>query len=252
MKTHNHPLFISKILLVLLLSASLCAAAPTISYTGKLASDYTGANSTSADGMITANGGWNNVDHPVTLSWRVSLDSVWHYEYVLTVPDGNLGGGGISHMLLETSESFTANNIWNLSWSDTLIGNNYGPGEPGKSNPGIPGDLFGIKFDKVSEAGEVISFSVDFYSDRNPVWGDFYSKDGVQNVKGVKTDNTAWNAGFTSPDTDPSDDPDNGSIGSHLLVPDTQTTRVPAPAALALGALGVGITNWLRRKRILN
>ena len=74
-----------------------------------------------------------------------------------------------------------------------------------------------------------------------PVWGDFYAKDGK--VQGVT--NTLWNAGFTNPDTDPSDAPSDGTADSHVLVPDT---TIPEPASAAL--LGVGLAGLLARRRL--
>ena len=111
---------------------------------------------------------------------------------------------------------------------------NYDADSNGKSNPMMPGEIYGIKFEApyVENAQHI---TLSFYCDRAPTWGDFYAKDG----KGV----LAYNTGFTSDDVDPTCPASNGSLNGHLLVPDT----VPEPGLLTL--LGIGGVGLLRRKR---
>jgi len=209
-------------------------AAPT--YTGMLASDFDSGNSMGADGLLLGNNGWVNASQPLVLRWNVSFDgSLWHYEYTFNELELQ---GGLSHMILEVSDTLLASDIINPVYAFEGPAQ-YGPGDP--SNPSIPGTVWGVKFDTQGAAGLAV---LSFDSTRSPVWGDFYAKDG--SVGGA-----AWNAWFTNPDTDPLFAPANGSIHSHILVPDSTVPPVPSPAAVLLGGMGTILVGWLRRNGII-
>jgi hypothetical protein len=210
-------------------------AGPT--YSGMLASDFDSGNSMGADGLLVGNNGWVNANDPLVLRWTVSFDgSVWHYEYTFNELDLQ---GGLSHLVLEVSDTLQASDIIDPTYAFEGP-KQYGPGDP--SNPAIPSTVWGVKFDTGGAAGLAI---LSFDSTRSPVWGDFYAKDG--SVGGA-----AWNAGFTNPDTDPLAAPADGSIDSHLLVPDSTTPpTIPSPAAIVLGGLGTILVGRLRRKGVI-
>lgn len=214
------------------------------------ASVYYGLLSTE-DEALKANGSWvgNAEDGYSTIEWTVSDEVLgcegWNYSYTLTVI-----GKDISHVTTEVSPLFDSGNILggevtsNFSGGFTL--GDYGPTQPGNSNPGIPGDIRGIKFDLATGVDtKILTWS--FCSDRVPVWGDIYAKDGT-NDQGT-TDVYLYNAGFTSNDVDPTTpvDPNDDLfvlVNNHIIVPDsvgvttTEGPGIPEPNTFMLGALG--------------
>ncbi len=221
---------------VFLVTALVSTAPADMSYSGSLSTD---------DGGLTGFGGWAS---GARLSWSVddtTTQGYWHYSYTLSVTSK-----AISHMIIEVSETFTAASLFNLSWSDyeigTFVENNGNPGMGSSS-------MFGLKIDKTSGTSVTISFD----SNRVPVWGDFYAKDGQDSGDWTYLYNSGL--GYVDPLADPHNGPHWSTVQlptgastniAHLLVPDSKV--VPAPGAVVLGSLGLAFAGWLRRRKMMS
>jgi len=246
-----------RLLLVLFLGGAVGAgsvqAAP-VSFMGKL----TGLGGT-GDGDLfitnTAPGqGWLSPE--TSLSWKVdniTTPGMWHYEYTITVPTATDLWAHVQCIIVEASNGtngpiFTVGDLYSPTSTpgEWLQQVNVGLHSPA-DNPNLPRNLYGIKFCTVDI--DPMSLTIAFDSTRAPVWGDFYARSFV--IDGQF--NAFYNWGFLGmPETDPLDPPSNGSVKDHVLVPDSMDTpMIPAPAAVALGALGAGTVRWFRRKRWL-
>ena len=150
------------ILMVIVGLGSMSLAAPT---------QYSGSLNGISGGILGTNPGgnpWLSVN--TTFSWIVTdyQDGTYGYEYTLKVPAKQ-----ISHFIIEVSPTFEASNILQyLQGSFTL--DDYAPGTQANGNPAIPGSMRGIK----TGPGN-LSYTLQFISDRMPVWGDFYAKSGI-------------------------------------------------------------------------
>jgi hypothetical protein len=155
---------------------------------------------------------------PAMIEWEVyqNQDLSWHYSYTLTVHRAD-----ISHFIIETCSTFDSSNISNVQPQGAVLTISSFVQDGG--NPFMPGSIYGVKFDNISGT----DLNIAFDSDKAPIWGDFYAKCGATGG----TQNTVWNTGFTSGDTDPSDLAANGTISNHLLVPGCE---VPEPATMLL------------------
>lgn len=226
---------------MLLAALVVPATAQTTSYTGSL---------TAADGGLLGSGSWLDKDllqpqhradwFAPTIAWVVTQNgSTWDYDYTLSVYRNE-----ISHFVLEVSPTFQRSNIWDEQGNFGAI--ELKTYESGGSNPNMPSSVYGVKFDNATGT----TVKVRFTSNRAPIWGDFYAKDGV--TSGVP--NAAWNAGFAAPDSDPQSPACNGSFMGHLLVPDTfegpGPGPVPEPSGIAALTVGLTALAGLLRRRL--
>jgi len=122
--------------------------------------------------------GWSDA----ILEWEVSFDDAekyWVYEYRFYVKQKD-----ISHVIFEVSTDFRVYDILSGTTPAWQL-NTYGSGN---SNPGLPGEIYGLKW----EFDDTTSAHVKIVTNRAPMWGDFYAKDG----KDSGVDVYAYNAMF--------------------------------------------------------
>ena len=190
-----------------------------------------------APGSMFGTGQWATGS---TLSWNVSqgVDSLWTYSYHFVVPAKN-----ISHILIQASDTFTSSNIK----AGTTTGFELGTfGDEGNSNPGIPTNLYGLKF-----PGFDVDDTFTIVSDRAPMWGSFYAKDGTSGGPGGGVDVYAYNSMFGSSS---SADIFGTAPSGFILVPDTVTV-IPVPDEVlepgTISVLGAGFLGlaFVRRKK---
>lgn len=216
---------------------------------------YSGSLTSGAGGGIFATDGWNSTSTVLSYTVTTPPDSgngYFHYRYEYTIPTK-----AVSHFILELSTNVTCDSgdILNLSYTGMPVepvangdgGDEcgigwYTPEDSGNSNPGLPGNIYGLK---INTTNDPVTFVIEFDSTRQPTWGDFYAKDGVSGGQDVY----AYNLGFTTadPPVDPNDPgyipPSDISYMNKILVPDT----IPEPATALLVVLG-GLATLMRRR----
>jgi hypothetical protein len=226
----------------------VCAGATfaTTTYSGSLSAPPPASD----DGLLVFGPGW--IDKDITISWTVtycdldsrpSADHPWLYEYTVTKAGT---GQGFSHFLIEVSPGFGEADLYGMTGASWGIGAGGAAG-----NPGLPSntDTF-IKIQDFTLGTETLR-TFSFYSTKDPVWGDFYTKDG----KTGGFDNYCYNAGFVL--EDPVLPPDDGSVFNHILRPDggfgedPPNGAVPEPLTLlAVGTALAGLGAYLRKRKI--
>jgi hypothetical protein len=209
-------------------------------YSGHL--DYAPSSGSSGSDIQVAGDKWPKFN--ITLSWIVTDEEAgptgfpWKYTYTFTTT-GN--GAAASHVILETSSTFRSNDIKDLTGANM---ENVELQKVSSGNPNMPGDVYGIRF--VPSTGSTNNMTWTFWSDRIPVWGDFYAKGGNDNTAYNHTTTSTGEKGFTTHDTDPTEPAANGSLNCHILRPDTVTV-IPEPATIVLILFSSGLI--LKRRR---
>ncbi|MCX5660981.1 MAG: hypothetical protein NTW19_14850 [Planctomycetota bacterium] len=202
---------------------------------------FTGSRTTGAANGIVPGGIWSV--NGLMFSWNISFDSGTNlYTYVYKISDDASSTtpivmGGVSHLDLETSPTFTLANV--KTGSDTVDSlATFSSSGSGGSTPNMPAaGLYGIKFNFGG-----LNPSYTLVTDRAPIWGDFYTKDGTAGGMGA---NTAWNTGFGTDATASTTD-----FTYWVPTPDTiSSIPVPVPAAAWMGVVTMGLAGLVGAAR---
>ena len=208
-----------------------------------------------ADGWTQANGGF-------LITWTITSQSD-HWEYTYTISNNDTSktrptDPELSHWILEVSPesddelgpliipgsaSFTYQGP--QTWTQDASPDPTDPGH-NNGNSNLPVDLYGIRilFSASRPDDDPDSYVFSFWSARQPVWGDFYAKDGKHDdILAV-----AWNSDILTEPTL------GGPFTGYIPVPDTTPGGgggpIPEPSSLLLlilGGCGV-LASRLRRK----
>lgn len=217
-------LFLSALVLMLVVPNAL---AVPVWHTDVGVGDYIGSR-TSPTG-VTGTDGWSS---GFTINWRIvdNGNGTYTYNYSVTTERKDL-----SHIIFEVSDNFTEENFWDATPEAAENDpNTYSGADP--SNPGLPANIFGLKFNTDGTAV--------FTSDRAPMWGNFYAKDGVSTVPGTddRINVIAYNNGLTNSGSE--------SITDFIAVPDHDSPPViPEPATVALFGLGLGLIGLKKMRK---
>ena len=225
-----------------LASAAIATPIPTIA-------DYSGSRSVGSG--ITATWGWSGAgNNGFEISWNVTNSGTgsapWTYTYTLggSNPDGSSLSKALSHIILQLSEN-VPNAVYEFpDGADTAGPHTYDPTSNGNSNFGMPGNLYGIKWNCDANCTNP-TFTIT--TSQAPMWGSFYAISGKKPGQEVY----AYSNGFG---TAPADGTTN--FANWIVTPDTRTTvidtsigAVPEPGTWTLMAAGIAALVVVRKRK---
>ncbi len=189
-----------------------------------------GGGLTATDGWIAHDADGDGDIEDTTLEWAITLSqdgTYYEYKYTFTTASGD--AQALSHFILQVSLDFDVEDVENDF--ENLTTYSLDEDDPKLYEDSPSGrDIFGIKFDTDGTDGDTV---LTFNSRRNPMWGNFYAKDGTGDIPGsdpvIKEQAIAYN-----------------TVLDTVAVPDT--SYVPVPGAVLLGILGLGVAGIKLRK----
>ena len=129
----------------------------------------------------------------ISVDWLITDNgnSTWTYQYTITVTEKS-----ISHWILELSQvDFVDwNNVFN---SGSLVDTAFLVGTwdlSANGNGGVTGTIYGVKFTPADSTAAKNLDVVSFTTTQEPIWGDFYARDGNQPMGGPVI--AAYNTGL--------------------------------------------------------
>jgi len=245
---------------ILFAAACLCAPAMAAVYnTAVGASNFTGTRTTDS---ASANYGlgyaaYSGTGFSATISWSITpISGGFHYEYTFDTPTGTgQNWNALSHFVLDLSDDCTStspcfqNLMISYDGEDPVSASGaFGTYDSSNGNPQMPGSIIGVKF-----AQGDLPVMFEFDSNRIPVWGDFYAKQGNPAATGNPNGFGVWNLGLGN----------HGStdIFDFIARPDTVVveeceepggcgpSEIPLPGTLAL--LGLGLFGVVGARRVV-
>lgn len=240
------------------LSAVAMPASAVVIASGLLSSTNGGIVTAGKPGNGNSDQTWANDN--LSLAWSVSrTDDQYTYNYTFSgfAQQGNNFRPGLSHLIIETSPTFGTANVLPGTSGNVSAPALYAIGGNGASNPGLPGEIYGLKWNATGN-GNTLSFSI--VTDRDPVWGNFYANGG--------RDAYAFNAGWLQL-LDGAQGPidamhmtgirQSAGLGGEawfIAVPDTTSHggnapgpgTLPVPGTALLLGLGVAMATGMRRR----
>ena len=224
------------------------AAAVLLSATPTFASieTWTGSRTSPSTSGVFATDGWDN--GAFTIDWTIKYDTVakdWTYTYSIDAENKDL-----SHWILQLHQHDASGDDLTSYWQGIFGCDNvgvWGPDKNGTSDAGMPADMFGVKFSTATPA--------TFTTPQEPVWGNFFAKDGKEKVAGDHINVYAYNAGFSAsaPSLDLSNFPVISDQLNWIPRPDGEVygqpgepggASVPEPAMMIVWSLLASVS-WL-------
>ena len=195
-------------------------------------SELTGGRTSPAGSGVDATQQWDNGGF--TIDWTITqgADDKWTYTY-----DVKGDTKALSHFILEVTEDGNPFNTYN--GTSTYEGpDTWDVNGQGKSNPLMPNPIYGVKFDFGST-----EVTYTMVTDRAPVYGVFYTKDG----KDGGNDVVAWSNALNSSDYRTNE---FLTITDFIVRPDgVGGAPVPEPATMLLLSCGlIGIAASGRKR----